>query len=259
MREQLRTMTDGKPTQTRGEHANSTQKGPRRLLGSNPEPSCLMADTRTFADVRNTILSAHENTETKEKVAFYNTWAESYEQLQNALLHTSPARKREPLFWMWRVGQGWSLDMFVFLQLKKMGFRHFVGVDGSEGMLNLAKKPGLFQEVKQCMLGQDPLPVQDESYDVVVIVGGLSFGNVPVPVIKELWQATKPGGFVCMTTRGNIDNLEYKAELERVIQSMEEEKKWHRVSVTVVDEWEKAVSELESGYIPGVIYLYQRT
>ncbi|XP_060792189.1 methyltransferase-like protein 27 isoform X3 [Neoarius graeffei] len=225
-----------------------------------------MADTRTFADVRNTILSAHENTETKEKVAFYNTWAESYEQDTAILDYRAPflaaecvashftSEKERAIILDVACGTG-----LVSRHLKKMGFRHFVGVDGSEGMLNLAKKPGLFQEVKQCMLGQDPLPVQDESYDVVVIVGGLSFGNVPVPVIKELWQATKPGGFVCMTTRGNIDNLEYKAELERVIQSMEEEKKWHRVSVTVVDEWEKAVSELESGYIPGVIYLYQRT
>lgn len=61
-----------------------------------------------------------------------------------------------------------------------------------------------------------------------------------------------------MTTRGNADNLAYKAELESEIRTMEEEKKWSHVAVNVVDEWEKAVSEHESGYIPGVIYLYQR-
>lgn len=42
-----------------------------------------------------------------------------------------------------------------------MGFHHFVGVDGSEKMLNMAKKTGIYQEYKQCVLGQDPLPVQD--------------------------------------------------------------------------------------------------
>lgn len=61
-----------------------------------------------------------------------------------------------------------------------------------------------------------------------------------------------------MTTRANTDNLEYKAELEREIQALEEEKKWSRVAVTVVDKWEKAVSEHECGYISGVVYLYQR-
>ncbi len=32
--------TQRKPTQARGEHANSTLKGPSRPVGSNPEPSC---------------------------------------------------------------------------------------------------------------------------------------------------------------------------------------------------------------------------
>ncbi|CAB1333243.1 unnamed protein product [Coregonus sp. 'balchen'] len=37
--------------------------------------------------------------------------------------------------------------------LKKMGFSHFVGVDWSKGMLELANKMGLYQDLKQCMLG----------------------------------------------------------------------------------------------------------
>lgn len=75
--------------------------------------------------------------------------------------------------------------------------------------------------------------------------------------VWEIWTSSS-GSYVCMTTRGNADNFKYKAELERVIQAMEEEKKWSRVAVSVVDEWEKAVSEHESGYIPGVVYLYQK-
>lgn len=41
-----------------------------------------------------------------------------------------------------------------------MGFHHFVGVDGSLGMLELAKKTGLYEQFKQCLLGQDSLPVE---------------------------------------------------------------------------------------------------
>lgn len=66
------------------------------------------------------------------------------------------------------------------------------------------------------------------------------------------------GGYVCMTTRGDAENLEYKVELERVIRAMEQEKKWSHVAVTVVDKWEKAVSENECGYIPGAVYICQR-
>lgn len=41
-----------------------------------------------------------------------------------------------------------------------MGFRHFVGVDGSSRMLELAKKTGLYQQLAQCLLGQDEMSVE---------------------------------------------------------------------------------------------------
>lgn len=140
-----------------------------------------------------------------------------------------------------------------------MGFHHFVGVDGCLTMLELAKKKGLYQQLKQCLLGRDEISVEAETYDIVIIVGALSVGQVPLTVIRELWDATKPGGYVCMTTRGNADNREYKAELEKMIKALEEKQKWSRVTVVEVEEWERAVSEQDSGYIPGAIYLYQKS
>lgn len=41
-----------------------------------------------------------------------------------------------------------------------LGFRHFVGVDGSKGMLECAAKTGLYQELRLALLGQQPLPAQ---------------------------------------------------------------------------------------------------
>lgn len=45
-------------------------------------------------------------------------------------------------------------------QLNMAGFKHFVGVDGSEGMLEMARSSGLYQELKQSILGTEPIPVQ---------------------------------------------------------------------------------------------------
>ncbi|MGH0153329.1 UNVERIFIED_CONTAM: hypothetical protein FKN15_036480 [Acipenser sinensis] len=143
--------------------------------------------------------------------------------------------------------------------LQKMGFQNFHGVDGSEGMLHLAHRKGLYQDLKQCILGARPLPAPAESYDAVLIVGALSVGQVPCSVIRELWQVTKPGGYVCMTTRANASNREYKEELESVLQLMEQTGLWSRVTVLEEDLWEKAVSDQESGYIPGVVYLYRKS
>lgn len=38
---------------------------------------------RTFADVKNVILSAHENSGPRDKVCFYNKWAEKYDEVRN--------------------------------------------------------------------------------------------------------------------------------------------------------------------------------
>lgn len=44
--------------------------------------------------------------------------------------------------------------------MKTHGFGHFVGIDGSKDMLELARESGLYQDLKQCLLGEEPLPVQ---------------------------------------------------------------------------------------------------
>ncbi|XP_072517933.1 methyltransferase-like protein 27 isoform X2 [Salminus brasiliensis] len=240
-----------------------------------------MANTRSFADIRNEILSAHKNTGPQDKVSFYNTWAENYEQDVALLDYRAPLLAAECITTHFKGDKERAIILdvacgtgLVSAHLRRMGFCQFVGVDGSEGMLDLARETGLYLELKQCMLGQESLPVQNgnkhinlephnsviflETYDVVVIVGALSVGQVPVAVVRELWQVTKPGGYMCMTTRGNADNQEYKTELEHMMSTMEEEKRWSCVTVTEVEQWERAVAENESGYIPGAVYLYQR-
>lgn len=61
-----------------------------------------------------------------------------------------------------------------------------------------------------------------------------------------------------MTTRGNRDNVDFKAALERELKQMEHEGLWTCVEVTEVKEWERAVSEQERGYISGAVYLYKK-
>lgn len=61
-----------------------------------------------------------------------------------------------------------------------------------------------------------------------------------------------------MTTRSNRDNVEYKAALERELKQMEQEGLWTCIEATEVEDWERAVSEQEHGYIPGTVYLYKK-
>lgn len=61
-----------------------------------------------------------------------------------------------------------------------------------------------------------------------------------------------------MTTRSNHDNLQYKASLECELKQMEEEGLWTCVEYSQVEDWERAVSEHEHGYISGAVYIYKK-
>ncbi|XP_032433064.1 methyltransferase-like protein 27 isoform X1 [Xiphophorus hellerii] len=236
---------------------------------------CIMsADSNTFESVKAVILSAHKSTTSEEKVSFYNRWAENYDQLLHVKDISSDVAVldyRAPSLAADCISSHFSnvreaavvLDVacgtgLVAKHMRKLGFEHFVGVDGSEAMLGRARESGLYQDLKQCMLGEEPLPVQWGSFDVVVIVGALSSGQVPIGIARHLCSATKPGGSICMTTRSNQDNLEYKAALDSELRKMEEEELWTCLEVTEVKDWERAVSEKEDGYISGVVYLYKK-
>lgn len=44
-----------------------------------------------------------------------------------------------------------------------------MGIDGSEAMLKLARESGLYQDLKQFLLGEGPLPVQWGNLIVLII------------------------------------------------------------------------------------------
>ncbi|XP_061902676.1 methyltransferase-like protein 27 [Entelurus aequoreus] len=223
------------------------------------------AESRTFDVVKEVILSVHKGSTTAEKMDFYNSWASHYEQDCAVLDFRAPiiAARTAAAHFRGDRQAAVVLDVacgtgMVAKMMKKDGFEHFVGVDGSQAMLQRAKESGLYQDLKLVLLGEEPLAVQSGDFDVVLIVGALSVGHVPVEVIRELCQAAKQGGLICMTSRGHHDNAGYKLALEGEIKRMEEEGLWRGVEVLEVKEWERAVSEMEEGYIPGCVYLFKK-
>ncbi|KAM3933685.1 methyltransferase-like protein 27 [Leptodactylus fuscus] len=220
-------------------------------------------------EVRDVIAAAHKDCSVLEKLQFYDQWATQYEADVSILEYRAPRLAALALASVCQLNRESKLVLDVACgtgraaeELQSCGFHLFHGLDGSAGMLEVAKKKELYQELKQSMLGQGQLPCDSEKYDAVIIVGALSDGQVPVSVLPELLRVTKQGGFVCMTTRSNISNLQYKAELEKEMSSLQTKGLWEQVLVQEVEQWEKAISEKEiteeSDYIPGVIYIYRK-
>uniref|UniRef100_H3AVG7 Methyltransferase like 27 n=1 Tax=Latimeria chalumnae TaxID=7897 RepID=H3AVG7_LATCH len=235
----------------------------------NP-PSPRMADgRRTFAAVKEVILSVHADEPAEEKIHCYDKWALNYEEDVVILDYHAPRLSVECLVAHFPQEREKALVLdvacgtgLVAMELQKHGFRNFHGVDGSGAMLHLANKKGLYQELKQCVLGNDPLPAAAGTYDVVLMVGVLGDGQAPPGAVSEVCRVTKPGGYVCMTMRKNVSER-YWAQLQAALKQMEQTGLWERIAVQDVKEWEKDVSSSEAGsgakYISGVIYLYRKS
>ncbi|KAK5873390.1 hypothetical protein PBY51_018435 [Eleginops maclovinus] len=112
--------------------------------------------------------------------------------------------------------------------MAELGFRHFVGVDCSKRMLDQAAKTGLYQDLRQALLGPEPLPAQTGVFDVVIGVGALDAGFAPVSVVRDLCHTARPGGMVCMV-RGDHRGAAsegYREDLQRELQLMEDKWLW---------------------------------
>uniref|UniRef100_G3QB50 Methyltransferase like 27 n=1 Tax=Gasterosteus aculeatus aculeatus TaxID=481459 RepID=G3QB50_GASAC len=195
----------------------------------------MAAGGKAFEHVKKTILSAHESTLSGEKVTFYNSWAESYDQDVAVLDYRAPSLAANI------ISSHFSSDREAAVVLDVACGTGLVArqvIHKIQAMLMMARDSGLYQDLKQAMLGEEPLPVQKDLFDVVVIVGALSIGQVSVGVIRELCKSTKPGGHVCMTTRSNRDNVDYKASLERELKQMEDEGLWTCLEVAEVEDLE---------------------
>nr|XP_046256544.1 methyltransferase-like protein 27 isoform X2 [Scatophagus argus]XP_046256545.1 methyltransferase-like protein 27 isoform X2 [Scatophagus argus] len=228
--------------------------------------------SRSLSDVKN-LLQACRGYDPQQRMKFYDTWAQTYEQDSERMNYRAPdlvvdflnanfCGSREEV----RVLDVACGSGLVAKLMAGLGFRHFVGVDGSKGMLEQAAKTGLYQDLRPALLGTQPLPAEPGTFDLAIIVGALRDGFVPVSVVRELCDAIKPGGYVCMSKvdpRSESGNG-YKMSLERELQLMEEEGLWTLVATDEMNKYMMDVyhdyEDQESvQYLGGTMYLYRKS
>jgi len=228
---------------------------------------------RSLSEARARVGVLHGITDLGNKLHFYKRWAPDYDQDVAALQYRAPRLAVDCLTQalpgpphaalILDVACGTGL---VAAELQARGFLQLHGVDGSPEMLEQARARGFYQRLSLCILGQEPLPSSEGTFDAVLIVGALSDGQVPCSAIPELLRVTKPGGLVCLTTRTNPSNLRYQEALEATLDGLEQAGAWQRLVAWPVDRWELATSELEvgpgtsdrDGFISGIVYLYRK-
>jgi SAM-dependent methyltransferase len=84
------------------------------------------------------------------------------------------------------------------LLLGVLGRENLVGIDLSEGMLEVARGHGVYRELHRMVLGES-LAFADHQFAACVSLGVMTAGHAPPATLHELCRVTRPGGHLIFT------------------------------------------------------------
>lgn len=100
--------------------------------------------------------------------------------------------------------------------LFRLGYTNIVGIDLSQGMLDVAGRRGTYRELRRRVLGE-PLDFADGTFRAVVCTGVFTPGHAPPEALDELVRVTGPGGvLVFCCTRAALDGGGFGAAVARL-------------------------------------------
>ncbi|XP_050704256.1 methyltransferase-like protein 27 [Eriocheir sinensis] len=194
---------------------------------------------------RNTAKNIFRPGITPEEVkAGYDDWSKNYDEmlgnsqyrapaiaLEEVLLQVPPEKRAQTKVLDVAAGTGW-----VGRDLHREGFRHIDAVEPSEGMIKKLRECGVYTNDFMEFIGTGHSTVPKDTYDLVIISGGMGEGHIPVSGLDDLVRVAKNGGLVIISMR--LEFLEivsaYKDKLEPYMDELEEDGKWRKVERRVV-------------------------
>lgn len=176
------------------------------------------------------VYSSRDN---QELAARYDEWAKDYDSdLEQDFQWQGPWRtaevtaryvKKDARICDAGVGTG-----LVGQVLAGMGYSDIAGFDLSQGMLDEARKKGVYRELNRMVMGE-PLDFASDSFDAVISVGVLTLGHAPASSLDELVRITRPGGHIVFTLRPDVYEGSGFKEKQALLES---EGKWTLVEAS---------------------------
>ena len=153
-------------------------------------------------------LDLSESKNKKKLLDIYQKWAALYDKDNDDELGTVSQPNSVQTFqryvkdkskYIIDVGCGTGL---VGLQLKKLGYKNFDGVDLSQEMIDIAIDRGY----ASLFLGNlnETLPIEGDQYEAAICVGVFTHGHVGPSQLEELIRIVKPGGIICFTVNEDV-------------------------------------------------------
>jgi predicted TPR repeat methyltransferase len=177
--------------------------------------------------------SVYNAESSQEAAELYDNWAEDYERSILSYGYSTPAvaagffgRYVEPEDGtVLDAGAGTGMMGEILIPL---GYWDLVGIDISPNMLELARKKGVYKDLRQMELG-GKLDLPTDAFSAVVSTGVFAAGHAPPESFEELIRTTKAGGHVIFSVRTDVYvDGGFKAKQE----ALEKEERWQLVEMT---------------------------
>ncbi|XP_076460561.1 methyltransferase-like protein 27 [Babylonia areolata] len=179
----------------------------------------------------------------ERSVKAYDDTSDNYDQYVNAFQYAGPQQVAKTISSLYPeqsqresvrildVAAGTGL---VGVEMHKEGFRNMDALDPSQGMLNVASRRGIYGRLFTEYIDDKELPIEKDSYDSMVICGGMGENQIPCSALHEMIRLVKPGGYILNMTRA--ENLakcsDYVGRLEKLMEQLESDGKWREVART---------------------------
>ena len=173
------------------------------------------------------------STDSQETAAYYDAWADSYDQTLAQWDYRSPAiiaamLKQEvpPYSDALDAGCGTGLSGKA---LHDAGFRRITGIDISQASLDVAARTAVYDRLLQVNMQRVPLPLESDEFAAVQCVGVLTYVPDSAAILREFCRVVQPGGLVAFTQR---EDLFKERDVAGVMQTLADEGLWTPVSVS---------------------------
>ena len=109
--------------------------------------------------------------------------------------------------------------------LHQTGYHNIDGLDPSTGMLAVAERKQIYQQLFPLYLGAE-IDLPADSYDAVVAAGVLTHGHAPPESLDGILQVTRPGGVIVFSmSRIAYDDMGFKDKMD----SLDAEARWQKL------------------------------
>nr|XP_026693700.1 methyltransferase-like protein 27 [Ciona intestinalis] len=168
----------------------------------------------------------------KETQRFYDDWADKYDDDLDVVEFKGISQATSTLLRFISLEERTRSDFSILdlasgtgrcgKALRDSGFKCIIdALEANEAMNQKASKKGIYRNLTvHVVTPTTKLPIEDESYDVIVCTGGFSRTHIQSECIKDVVRVLKPGGLFWFCVRNTKQAENFNKEVEDVLSQL---------------------------------------